>query len=341
MKPSLYSQEKTLRSIIKQNKVTAYGRDHNLASIHTRQDLIRLHPLTSYAEYEKYAQRAARGEKNVMTKADVIMIGLTSGTTGKNKKYPIAKVTPPQLIRAFWATTQKNHIYNEGALQRVFSFRVFHPLTTNEYGMKEGGVGNKMAKPLSFALTPSCFMKTSIEGPSFYIQAVFALSEREIGRIDGYSSDSWYSFFKFIIANQDQICDAICKGELSSFPKLPEQLRWEANQHLKPDPERAREIKGILQGPTQGMPQRLWPSLCCIFGTSSGGFAHSAKLLRENFIGDLPMYFLLHVATEGILGKRYHTFDHESINWLKPWENGCLQQRAFQIIFLVWKSYPD
>ena len=243
-------------------------------------------------------------------------MGMSSGTTGQCKKYPFARTYLKRLLMAFWASTQKNpEFVTESALQRVFSFRVFHPLVTNEHGIKEGGIGNIVAKPLEFTVVPDCFMKTSLEGPSFYIQAVFALRDREVARLDGYSTDSWYAFFKFIIANKDQICDCISQGELSAFPQLTEEIRWEANQSLKADPARAEELREILKGPTQNLPQRIWPGLVCMFGASGGGFAHSAKLLREHFIGELPMYFGLHVATEGTIGMSHAPYNHFYI-WL-------------------------
>ena len=64
-------QAETLEWILRTNENTAYGSDHGLSSIHGREEFIEKHPLTSYDHYRKYAERVAKGEKNVMTKAKV------------------------------------------------------------------------------------------------------------------------------------------------------------------------------------------------------------------------------------------------------------------------------
>lgn len=216
---------------------TAYGKDFNLSSIRSPEDLVHQHPLTTYIHYENYTERVATGEKNVMTKADILLAALSAGTTGKAKMYPYTRAHSKRFFFALLATLYHNYvIFCKPGLQRVFQFRLFNPLVVNEHGVRMGGAGNIVCRPLPCNITPIAFLKASAEGPSFYIQAAFALAERELGILDGYSSDVWYLFFKYIVTNKKQLCDAIETGELSPFPGLGDDLRIEINQHLQPDP---------------------------------------------------------------------------------------------------------
>lgn len=288
-----------------QNYGTAYGLDHNIANIKTREDLVRQHPLTVYSHYEKYAERVAKGEKNVMTKDDIAILAVSSGTTGKNKTFPFTVTSYKQLPIIYMSSAYLNFSALLGCygLQRMFQFRMFHPPVVNAYGVREGGVGNVIARPRSSNLTPLCFLKAPNEPVSFYIQSVFALAEREVGVLDGYSSDLWYALFKFMSTHKSQICDAIETGALLPFPGLDEELRLEASASLKADPARAEEVRRALSGPVKGFAKRIWPNVANFACAKSGGFAHSAQLLQESYASGIRMIFIGHIATEGLFGK--------------------------------------
>ena len=297
-------QENTLRWILDKNSNTAYGKDHQLSSIRCRDDLVERHPLTNYSHYEPYTERVARGEKNVMTKADIAILALSSGTTGKNKRLPYTLTYLSRFKSEYLA-----HLYSQGrfyrriGLKRVFQYRIFHPISVNQYGVTGGGIGNIVGVPDIYNLTPPCFLKASTESVSFLIQAVFALAETEIGSLDGFSSDLWFSFFKFISANKKLICDIIASGIFPPYPGMEDELRWEVNRYLKSNLERARELRVILDGTREGLVRRLWPDLVAISCAKAGGFAHSAQLLEDTYSKGVPLVYSKHLATEGIMGE--------------------------------------
>jgi hypothetical protein len=82
------AQEETLLSLIQENMDTVYGRDHSFSQILSRNDFVRLHPLTEYSHYEPYIDRVYNGEEGVMTKKMPVMFGVTSGTSGQCKLMP-------------------------------------------------------------------------------------------------------------------------------------------------------------------------------------------------------------------------------------------------------------
>src|SRR5688572_17386311 len=76
------AQQHKLRQILKANQRSAFGRDHNFASIQTIGDFQAAVPVRDYDAIEPYINRSVAGEKSVLTSDDPIMFATTSGTTG-------------------------------------------------------------------------------------------------------------------------------------------------------------------------------------------------------------------------------------------------------------------
>ena len=88
-------QEKVLRSRLAFNADTAYGRDHDFASILAAPDLVAAfrssHELTLADHYAPYVQRIAGGEQKVINADAEIMLAATSGTSGHRNILPYTK----------------------------------------------------------------------------------------------------------------------------------------------------------------------------------------------------------------------------------------------------------
>ena len=258
-----------MRWILKENCETAYGRDHDLGNISTLEEFIGSQPLTTFTDYEEYVERIARGEKYVMSKADVVFLPLSSGTTGKNKMYPFTLGGALTGFAAFaYSKYRMRALFKNVGLKRNFLFKIFHPPRTSEGGIPMGGLTQWYSiPPFESNITPIYFKDIGLEAPSFYVQAIFALAELELGRIDGFSSDLMYAFFNFMVHHRDAICQAIHTGTIDCRPDLDEGIRQALDQSLHPNPARAAEVKQLLEGPKEGLALRLWPGMSlCIVG---------------------------------------------------------------------------
>lgn len=81
-------QEKYLSELLCKNKNTVYGRKYHFEDIHSYKDFAEMVPLTKYEDYEPYINMICRGEKAVLTAEDVILLELTSGSSGGRKMIP-------------------------------------------------------------------------------------------------------------------------------------------------------------------------------------------------------------------------------------------------------------
>ncbi|MFT5873828.1 MAG: hypothetical protein ACI8WT_002780 [Clostridium sp.] len=82
-----------LNEILKNNSKTVYGRLYEFEVLRRSSDYKRVVPLTSYSDYENYIDEIAAGLENVLTSDDVKYFGLSSGTTGKQKRIPTTSKT--------------------------------------------------------------------------------------------------------------------------------------------------------------------------------------------------------------------------------------------------------
>ena len=213
---------------------TAYGRDHDLSSISYRKYLHATQPLTDYDHYSNYIERVYKGEKDIMTTAQPEMIGISSGTKNKPNKYPYSMVHNNRVNEAFRVLRYNSfHKTHSMALQRWFQFRFPCLVRKNAHGLREGDAKSVIYKPHSFNIIPKSVHYITDEEANFYVQAVLAAADKEIGKLEGYSSDLWLSFFKFMVTSIGRICDAIEKGQLDQYPGLPEDVKQELNNHLK------------------------------------------------------------------------------------------------------------
>lgn len=93
------SQEQSnyLYSLLNKNKNTIYGQKYCFKGIHGYRDFAKNVPLTKYEDYEPYIEMICRGEKAVLTSEDVLLMELTSGSSGGKKMIPYT----PSLKREF------------------------------------------------------------------------------------------------------------------------------------------------------------------------------------------------------------------------------------------------
>lgn len=81
-------QKDYLFKLLKQNADTVYGKKYDFGNITSYEEFVKIVPLTVYEDYEEYLDRIAEGEKQVLTKEDVLLFELTSGSSGGKKLIP-------------------------------------------------------------------------------------------------------------------------------------------------------------------------------------------------------------------------------------------------------------
>ena len=80
-------QRKQLEKLLQKARTTEFGRLHGFAGIHSAEEFARHVPVCTYEQMHGYAERMARGEKNVLWPGRVVYYAQSSGTTDARSKY--------------------------------------------------------------------------------------------------------------------------------------------------------------------------------------------------------------------------------------------------------------
>lgn len=82
--------KQVLQEILRLNASTAYGQIYRFSKLRLA-DYKKQVPLTSYQDYEGFIDEIAAGKENILTADPIIYFGLSSGTTGKQKRIPVTR----------------------------------------------------------------------------------------------------------------------------------------------------------------------------------------------------------------------------------------------------------
>ena len=94
------TQEKVFQNLISEAKNTAFGKDHQFASISNYEDFKSRVPVVEYEALRPYVERVIAGENDVLWKGRPLYFAKTSGTTSGAKYIPITKESMPTHIKS-------------------------------------------------------------------------------------------------------------------------------------------------------------------------------------------------------------------------------------------------
>ena len=94
------TQEKVFQNLISEAKNTAFGKDHQFASISNYEDFKSKVPVVEYEALRPYVERVIAGENDVLWKGRPLYFAKTSGTTSGAKYIPITKESMPTHIKS-------------------------------------------------------------------------------------------------------------------------------------------------------------------------------------------------------------------------------------------------
>lgn len=130
-------QEGYLLSLLNKNSDTVYGKKYGFDKINSYRDFAKAVPVVTYEELESYISRISDGEKSVLTKEDVILLELTSGSSGGKKLIPYTKALKSEFQRGIkpWLYDIYNNV--NGALDGK-SYWSITPVTSGKTYTKCG-----------------------------------------------------------------------------------------------------------------------------------------------------------------------------------------------------------
>ena len=305
-----------LKEILQGNSKTVYGELYNFEGIQNSADYKNVVPLTSYPDYESCIEEIAAGNENILTSDKIQYFGLSSGTTGKQKRIPTTAKTR-KIINMSMMFLQHGSLSQalpaartggKGLLLMNMLQSGNTPVGIPTGSGTSGGM-QSMKKMLHYFWTsPSEVLTIKDQQVANYLHLLFALKERNLAYIMSPFPSGIVQILGMLEKQWPQIIDDISNGTISPNLTLDLEVRNQLEKHLKPDMLRSKELKRELSKGMQKIVQRLWPKISNISCVVGGSFRIYLDRLRY-YIGDLPIFSGMYGATEALIGIATHIND--------------------------------
>ena len=307
----------TLERIIRENEDTAYGQKYRFREIRSYEDYARLVPFSDYDDYLPYIERMfCFGEKNLLTARDTVYYAHTSGSSGASKMIP--------------RTQEELDILFSDVFERVFglcrryclektgrdmpSFKGLNVMESRvsytPKGVAHGAISETLNRPADtpeYNVLPGEIIYPVSEFDRRHIKLLYALRERELSFMMSTFSPTLYDMIVYLRLHWPELCEDLASGRIRAEVPLDPALRQKLEAGLRPEPERAEEIRRIMAECADGaFIPRLWPELRALATVGSAAFSPFIDKLRTSLGEDIPVDYLGYVSSEATVAAAIH-----------------------------------
>lgn len=306
------TQRRLLLDLLHRNADSAFGRQHDFASIRSVEAYQARVPLSTYDDYRAAIQQIGAGHTCILTHDPVELLEPTSGTTAPTKYIPYTKALQFEFQRGIapWIVDLYSHI---PCLLTGQAYWSLSPVTQrNErtpsgipVGFADdsaylGFVQRRLVQSL-FAVPP--LVRLIDEMQAFrYVTLLFLLRSRTLTLISVWNP----TFLTLLVARLadwwPRLVADIAEGTLSPPTPLAPDLLARLRPLNRPAPQRAAEVQSAFAagGDPGAMHARLWPNLrlvsCWTDGNAARYAADLARLFPQAVIQGKGL-----IATEGFV----------------------------------------
>lgn len=314
------AQKKFLQTLLSDNRDTEFGKKYDFASIRSIEQYRERIPVSSYDDYaEAISRMTEKGETNILTVYPVSHYSKSSGTMGNPKHIPFsdrsARLSDDYTKSYIYAILEKSGLLSTNpSLTLIESVLSTLPCgaTCGSYTAKSN-MNNKffienLFTPPFEVMVPKGYMN------SRHLHAFFALKEKNLSS----ALCAFYSYFlevlRYIEKNWEILADDIEMGTIDDSIQMPKELRTHLLCKLRPDPERAAEIRRIFNQPsTLPLVPRLWPQFKYLVGIGTAGFSTYTEKLKTYFGPDIHFVMYGVVASEAVFSVPIRLDSGESV----------------------------
>ena len=292
-----------LIKILQENKDCDRGRNMDFAYIKIVNGFRYLAPISEYDSIAPLIELTTRiGESGIYTSHPLIGYSLTSGTTGVPRFIPCTQEHIEDYQKEFLSIVGKEKTmllleslprdkkYKDGAYLDSISGLMLQSLKKKIEGLS-------IVNP-----EPILFLNEYID--SEYLRAFFALRDAGINQIVAPFSWCVVNFFECIEKNFNMLLNDIDNGSIDTSVKISDELRKELEPYIKPNKERADELKALFSEEffNGSWVEKVWPKMTKVIAGGGGSFLIYSKKLK-NRLGKISHNYGLYASSEAVIGK--------------------------------------
>lgn len=301
--------EKTLFRILRLNCNSEIGIKFNFKDIKSVEGFKKQIPLTEYAYYEKYIERMANGERNILISEDIEYFGHTSGTTGKQKLIPVTKNSRKIASKYMALMTNKfcydnfkeNWNYGKGLMIADIVMTTYTKAGIPICSATSGGMnGIRYLLPYLYT-SPVEVMKIKDKETALYLHLLFGLLEVKLLYISGVFISNILDLFRTLESRKHELVRDIRRGYINNNLNIDKNIREKLNKLLVPNALRADWLESEFKKGFKGIVRRIWPDLTYIATVTGANFSiYDDKV--SYYTDSLPVYSTAYAATEAMIG---------------------------------------
>ena len=279
------TQERVLRSIIRNAVNSDFGRDHSFSGIADHESYRLAVPVTEYSDIEGMVEDIARtGREGVLFDGATVFLTSTSGTTGRNKLIPESA----RGMDAKNSVVKLRNLYlNRAFSEAAASSERFRALVAGK-GVSSG-MGTDLAGMFHYFPLASA-MRNSAEA-SMYLTMLFAMAHEDVITIAGNNAGRMVSRIEYARDHAEILIRDMRNGTIDPSVDLDPDERRSVEALAEPNPERANALQAILdEGRGSFVPARYWPYLISAGFWLSGSAGAGVERLRP-LLGDGVVFF--------------------------------------------------
>jgi hypothetical protein len=299
-------QWRLLRSTVRRNRDTAYGRLHDFRSIRSVADFQARVPLVGYDDLDPFVERIRRGERRVLTAEPVLRLVPSSGSTAARKLVPWTATLGAEFGRALRAWTS-DLLGSRPALRGGPAYWSVSPAVDGAEASEAGAVPvgfdedtAYLGGPLAWLVRPLLAVPETLrhtrDVETFrYLTALGLLRAGELRLVS-----VWHPSFLALLLDAVErhfpaLVRDVARGTVTPPGPVPDALAAALRPWRVADPVRARLLQA---GPAAAA--GLWPRLALVSCWADGSAGGPAETLRRRLPGvEIQPKGLL--ATEGVV----------------------------------------
>lgn len=264
----------TLRAILEYTKDSVYGKEHNFDKVlaaTSDDELFKLYAENvkpnDYEDLRPYVERHKHGEENILFPGKPVLYATTSGSTAEPKWIPITETYLKTVYGKMTKVWLYNFIQNR---KKVFSGKILSIVGKVIEGYAPdgtvfgsvSGVTQRDAPGFVKALytNPQCVYSIADYNARYYVLMRMGI-EQDVTLIVTANPSTIVELQNNVNRFYDEYVEDIEKGTLSAKIKIDPEIRKELEACLKPNPERAAELRALKAKYGNVLPKHYWPNI--------------------------------------------------------------------------------
>jgi len=298
------TQLKVLNHILKKNAGSQYGLKYDFSRINSYADFSNKLPISHFEDLRPYIEHQRNDNVPALTSAKPVIYNTTSGTTGEPKYIPIIQdeINAQRRHGLLMTYSQYRHAPDafKGKIWAIASPAIEGRFKNGTpWGSASGLLYANMSHRVAskYVIPPEVFEVENHE-LKYALILRLALAEKNITYLTCANPSTILKLCVIANSHHEDFIRDIEQGGFGRSGELPARIIKAINKHLKPQPERAAELRELYSSKDSVTFNDLWPYLELVSTWTFGNCAVPIATVRQQLPSSTKVLELGYLSSE-------------------------------------------